>query len=165
MLSAGPVLHEYAGWASCLLEYSAQTTCGTAHATCGVAHTTCCAADAAKGAGYRTPHNRTTCIGTTCIGTTCIGTTYGPRTRDRASSTSDCYFNSRTGGAAFACVVVSPAAIRAATATNPVVILRIVPSLKSGALLAEPSVHAERTTWMTCASSRCYTHPARGKAI
>ena len=69
------------------------------------------------------------------------------------------------GGAAFACVEATPAVISAATATYPVVILRIVPSLKSGTLLAEPSVHAERTTWMTCASSRCYTHPARGKAI
>ena len=65
MLSEGPVLHEYAGWASCLLEYSAQTTCCAAHATYGIAHTTGCAAYAAKGAGYRTPHNRTTDVRTT----------------------------------------------------------------------------------------------------
>ena len=90
MQSAGPVLHEYAGRASCLLEYSAQSTRCAAHATCGIAHTTCCAADAAKGAGYRTPHNRTTCIGTTYV-----RMTYGPYARPSLFD-KRCCFNSRT---------------------------------------------------------------------
>jgi hypothetical protein len=83
----------------------------------------------ARRARLRTKGRRTTArLRTTERRTTARLRTKGRR-RQRTSSTSDCCFTAGIVGAALACGETSPANISIATAKNPIIRARIIPSL------------------------------------